>query len=501
MHHSYLPPGEPDTIPALVARNAGDRPDSPALIQGTRVVTWGDLAARAAATARWLRQHGVSPGDRVTLQCGESLTLDDMVAVVGIVSVCGCHPIMTNQPLAARRRLIERVAPVFVFASTEIDDAGYSAPVVRHLGGLPLDAGTEPGSGPDPATVRSPAASDVALIVGTSGTTAEPKLVPVTHQTLAAAGRMCSRMVGLNAGDRLLMLATPGVGLFCVSFVPFWTGGAVVIPEDQAGHPRAAGQAGIEPTWAAGAPGRLAQVARTMPPSASSETSFRFVLSAGAPATEETAEAISQGFGAPRTNLYGASESFSMAYDGRPGAPLRIAALAGDGVVEASAGEPGEVQASGDMVFPGYLDDPALTAAAFTSDGWYRTGDLGRINPDGRLELLGRLSEIINRGGLKIAPSEIEAALLGCPGVAEAIAFAVPDPALGEVPALAVTPIEGSGLTARQVRRHLLGRLQADKTPTLVFLLDRMPVTDAGKISRRELAALLAPSPLPLDAP
>ncbi|MFM9105601.1 MAG: class I adenylate-forming enzyme family protein [Chloroflexota bacterium] len=231
------------------------------------------------------------------------------------------------------------------------------------------------------------------------------------------------------------------------------------------------------------------------------DTPFRLVMSAGAPATEAAADAIAQGFRAPRVDFYGASESFSMAYDGRIATTLRIAGLDGDGMAEAAPGEPGEVQTTGDMVFAGYLDDPAQTAAAVTADGWYRTGDVARIGPDGRLDLLGRLSEIINRGGVKIAPAEIEAPVLELPGVAEAAAFAIPDPALGEQPALAVVPHPGAELTARDIRRFLLGRLPPAKMPTRVFLLDALPVTAAGKVSRRDLAALLAPPDDPAGTP
>ncbi|MFM9105602.1 MAG: AMP-binding protein [Chloroflexota bacterium] len=227
------PHGAIDTIPAAVARNARDTPDAPALVQGRRVMTWGDLGARSFAMAASLQRLGITPAGRVTMHFGSTLTLDDAAACVGILCACACHPVVADQPHAARLRLMERVAPAFVVASADSGPLDYPIPVLWHHGGF-LESPADGVAAISVAT-RLPGRDDVAMITSTSGTTAEPKLVPILHRTLAAAGRTCSELADLHAGDRMLLLATPHFTLFCFSIVPFWMGGAVILPEGRAG--------------------------------------------------------------------------------------------------------------------------------------------------------------------------------------------------------------------------------------------------------------------------
>jgi oxalate---CoA ligase len=472
------------TIPRLIERHARERPDLPALASERRVLTWRELAERTSGIAASLRDAGVTPSDRIAVLCTNPVTLDDAVTIFGVASACALAAIDAEMPLPWRRRLVERIAPAAIIAAPGTNPSGLPAPCWSIDG---ASTGS-PRSGNHPLP-RLPEPDDVFIVVTTSGTTAEPKLVPETHRMLLAAADIWSREVGLDGNDRLLVLSAVQFGMFGIIFVPILHGGMTILPERRQDDSPLRLYAAHQPTWTTGAPPRLAQLADLLHTAVPGpRTSFRIVLSAGAPTEPGIEDRIARGFRAPRVDLYSTSESISIAFNGRITTDLRIAGP-DDAVVP--PGEPGEVQTRGDLVFPGYIDAPDLDAAAFTADGWYRTGDLGRIGEDGRLVLLGRLSDLINRGGVKIAPQEVEAAILGHPGVAEAAAYPVPHPDLGQQVGLAIILAPGSKLTPRAARRWLIEHLPAAKVPRAIRFLDALPRTANGKVSRKELAEMV----------
>jgi acyl carrier protein len=158
----------------------------------------------------------------------------------------------------------------------------------------------------------------------------------------------------------------------------------------------------------------------------------------------------------------------------------------------------GEVQVRGPQVFAGYVDEPELTAAAFV-DGWFRLGDLGRLDDAGELEVVGRLRDTINRGGEKLSPLEIDAVMQALPGVAEAAAFGVPHAALGEEVVAAVVRERDSALTAGEIIDAVRKQLGDRRAPRRVWFVDALPRTEAGKLKRSALPGLVMPggSPTP----
>jgi acyl-CoA synthetase (AMP-forming)/AMP-acid ligase II len=179
-------------------------------------------------------------------------------------------------------------------------------------------------------------------------------------------------------------------------------------------------------------------------------------------------------------------------------APLRKAGSAGmpnhevaiiesDGTPVA-AGDTGEIAVRGPNVFPGYLGDPDANAAVFLPQGWFRTGDVGRID-DGFLFVTGRLKEMIKRAGLSISPREIEEVLLTDPAVAEACVFGIPHPDLGEDVAAAVVVRPGAEVTDRLLRDRVASRLSPQKVPRSITFVTEIPKTPTGKPKRCELAA------------
>jgi acyl-CoA synthetase (AMP-forming)/AMP-acid ligase II len=174
---------------------------------------------------------------------------------------------------------------------------------------------------------------------------------------------------------------------------------------------------------------------------------------------------------------------------GRPTEGVEFRILGEDGGA-ALHGTAGELHIRTPYGMLGYLDDPALTAASFC-DGYFRTGDLARLRPDGRVEIAGRLKDIIARGGNKIVPAEIEALLASHPGVAAALAAGVPDERLGEVIWAVVVPRPGAGLTAEELRRWAGGRIERYKVPDRIVLRDALPVGPTGKLLRSGVQRLV----------
>jgi hypothetical protein len=146
------------------------------------------------------------------------------------------------------------------------------------------------------------------------------------------------------------------------------------------------------------------------------------------------------------------------------------------------------MQVRGPQLFDGYFDDPELNAASFV-DGWFRMGDLARFDADGELHLVGRVKEIINRGGDKIAPLEIDAMLRAIPGVADAAAFGIPHPRLNEEVVAAVVAQPGASLSADEILKRAREVLGANRAPRRVWFVDALPRTDAGKLRRHDLPA------------
>ena len=152
------------------------------------------------------------------------------------------------------------------------------------------------------------------------------------------------------------------------------------------------------------------------------------------------------------------------------------------------AGVAGAIVARGPTVMDGYLDDPEANRAAFTPDGWFRTGDLGYLDEDGFLFITGRAKEQINRGGEQISPAEIDRVLSEHPAVAEAAAFAVPDALLGEEVVAAVVVRPGQEATARELRRWLFDRLALSRAPRRIWFVATLPRTATGKVQRALLS-------------
>jgi acyl-CoA synthetase (AMP-forming)/AMP-acid ligase II/thioesterase domain-containing protein len=345
---------------------------------------------------------------------------------------------------------------------------------------------------------------DVALILNTSGTTARPKLVPVTHGNLAAMAAKMQRWFGLSCNDRSLcvMPLHYAQGLKQSVFAAILSGGSIGCSNG----PPSLGDflerlSDLAPTWYSAGPthhGWVLELARSRP---GARHSLRFIQSAAAHLPEPVRCGLEDALGVPILEGYGLSEAGLMAANPTPPALRKpgTAGLAwpgevvvvGDGGQRLQRGGAGEILVRGPSVMPGYLDNPQLNREAFLEDGWFRTGDLGTIDDEGFLTVLGRVQELINRGGEKISPGEIDQALLRNPAIAEAAAFGVPHQRLGEDVGAAVVMRAGYRASPADIRQFLRGKLTPSKVPRRVFIVDELPKGGTGKLQRARLRELL----------
>jgi acyl-CoA synthetase (AMP-forming)/AMP-acid ligase II len=369
------------------------------------------------------------------------------------------------------------------------------------------DAGTVTLTGvTDRRTVVPPAVDDVALVLHTSGSTGRPKRVPLTHANLSISARNVARSYALTPEDvSLCVMPLFHVhGLVASTLATLATGGTVVVPArfNPLSFWRVARDYGA--TWYSAVP-TLHQLllARVTPGSARPEGAerLRFIRSCSASLAPQVMRDLEAAFDAPVLEAYGMTEAaHQMASNPLPpGARLPGSVGPGTdvriGIMDAQGrhlppGERGEVVIQGPNVIRGYENNPEANATSFV-EGWFRTGDQGFLDADGYLTLTGRLKEMINRGGEKISPREIDEVLLGHPAVAEAVCFGTPHPTWGEEVAAAVVLREAA--TESDLLAYCQERLSDFKRPKKIHITDAIPRTATGKIQRRVVAQAFAP--------
>ncbi len=331
---------------------------------------------------------------------------------------------------------------------------------------------------------------DVALILFTSATTGRPKQVPLSFSNLEAMAMQILQALRLGPQDRLLgfmpLFHLQGIINLLVQIRA--GGGAAVQPRFQPDDfPRWLAE--YEPTWYTAGPtihGAILELAPFPVPA-----SLHFARSIGARLMPDKAKALEDRLGVPVLEGYGLTECGTVAQNPPPPGVRKPGSVGLPCGARIRILPTGEILFSGASVVRGYRKSEAATRAAFR-DGWLHTGDLGCFDADGYLYVTGRLKEMINRGGEKVAPAEVDEALAAHPGVAEAAAFALPHPTLGEEVAAAVVPRGGAGPGPAELRAFASQRLAPHKLPRRIFFVDALPRGATGKIRRPELAARFA---------
>jgi acyl-CoA synthetase (AMP-forming)/AMP-acid ligase II len=353
--------------------------------------------------------------------------------------------------------------------------------------------------------VAVPGPLDIALLLHTSGTTSRPKAVPLTQANLSASARHIATTLGLQPTDRCLnvMPLFHIHGLVAAVLASLHAGGSIFSCPGFNALRFFSWLEESQTTWYTAVPTmhqaileraeRHRQTIEAHP--------LRFLRSSSASLPPQVMRRLEQTFSAPVVEAYGMTEAaHQMACNPLPPAarkPGSVGPAAGPEIAIMDergellpAGAVGEVVIRGPNVTPGYLDNEEANATAFTA-GWFRTGDQGFLDDDGYLVLTGRLKEIINRGGEKISPREVDEVLLDHPAIAQVVTFAVPHAKLGEDVAAAVVLQPEQSTDAREIRAFARQRLAAFKVPRTVVLLDAIPKGPTGKLQRIGLAEKL----------
>lgn len=500
------------TIAEALEQLAASQPAAPALhAPGRQVLTYADLDAQIRHVRERLGGLGVVPGDIVA---GVIPSRPEMaVACLTLPASSTFAPLGPSLTPDAYAQLIVRMGAKAVLLPRTLDHPLRAA--ARQHGVAELDvvfdqdapAGLftiDLGRAGDSLRRMTPARSELAYVLASSGTTGRQKLIPSTHRQTLLSSRAAIDWLGYAPGDvscHLLPIHL-GNGLRSGLLSPLLGGASVVcLPESDVDAFFAALNE-FEPTCLnAGftlhraflhrAPDYRDIVRRCR---------FRFLRAATGRLDPDEIDRLEQTFGAPVLVALSSAETTWIAHEPLPprqrkrgsvGLPLgNEVAIVDDSGQFCPAGRTGEIVVRGPLVFPGYLDEPHLTAASFLGE-WFRTGDLGAIDDDGYVYLSGRIKEIINRGGDKIAPLEIDAAIEALPGVKEAATFGVSHPTLGEEVVAAVVRDVNATIDEVAVVEHVRRRMGPRKAPRKIYFVERLPRTDNGKVRRFELPRLL----------
>jgi oxalate---CoA ligase len=349
--------------------------------------------------------------------------------------------------------------------------------------------------------------ADTALMLSTSGTTASPKLVPLTHANICASALSMAANLKLGHEDRCLsvMPLYHIHGLIGAALSTLVAGGSMVCPPGFGQSAFFACLAEFCPSWYTAAPAIHHAIlsSATEHGDIITRCPLRFIRSCSAPLPSKIMEDLERVFGAPVIEAYGMTEashqicsnplpprSRKVGSVGVPtGCELAIMDEAGNILPPEAVGE---IVIRGPNVARGYEGTPPAHASAVTN-GWFRTGDQGAVDRDGYVFIKGRLKEIINRGGTKIPPGEVEDVLLGHPAIAQAVVFGIPHRTLGEDVAAAVVLREHATAGEVDIRRFAATRLADFRVPSRVLIVDDIPSGRTGKLQRSKLADAFTP--------
>jgi oxalate---CoA ligase len=497
------------TLQELLSRGADGDPAIGA--PGRPTLSYADLRAHVTRTVERLNALGVGRNDAVAIVLPNGPEMASAFVSIGAGA--------TTAPLNPAYRHDE-----FRFYLEDLDakllvvEQGSNSPaldVAKELGidvaTLNFDASQPAGAFELEGTARArrsdgfAAADDAALVLHTSGTTSRPKIVPLSQENVCASAGNVAASLGLAPADRCLniMPLFHIHGLIAAVLASLEAGASVhCTPGFNALHFFRWVEE-VRPTWYTGVPTMhqaiLARAARNA--GAARAAGLRLIRSSSASLPPQVMAALEETFGAPVIEAYGMTEAaHQMASNPLPPRerkPGSVGLPAGPEVAIMdergellSAGAIGEIVIRGPNVTRGYKNNDAANAAAFTN-GWFRTGDQGVMDEDGYVRLTGRLKEIINRGGEKISPREVDEVLLDHPAVAQVVTFAMPHPKLGEDVAAAVVLAEGAEADERSIRAFAAERLADMKVPRKIVFVDEIPKGATGKLQRIGLAEKL----------
>ncbi|HXW49631.1 MAG TPA: AMP-binding protein [Xanthobacteraceae bacterium] len=474
---------------------------------GSASMTYEVLRAYAKDTIRALRSVGIGQSDRVAVALPDGP--ETAAAIISVAAGAVCAPLNPSFTADEWRRYLAELRAAALLTHPAVGSASRTA--ASGLGIPVLDLMPQPGA----FTVTGPArprikddnyatADGDALILLTSGTTSRPKTIPLTHASVCRSAYNVGAAIELKSRDRLLSVLPlfHGHGLISGVIAALAAGSSVVCTAGFDAEVFLDWLTKFQPTWYTAVPAihRAVLSAAESDEKRARRSSLRLIRSASSTLPAKLLSKLETMFDVPVIDTFGMTEAATQVaanpLDRRKPGSVGRAAGAEITILDAagrrlSAGKHGEIALRGPTITRGYDNDAVATREVFRN-GWFRTGDLGYLDDEGYLFLVGRLKEVINRGGQKIAPGEVEEALLSHPDVVEAAVFAVPHVRLGADVAAAVVLSANAAASASTLRNFLRKRLASFKVPGLVRIVPHIPKGAGGKIKRAELAAALS---------
>ena len=454
-----------------------------------RQVTYGELDQLSGQLANVLtRRHRVSTGDRVAIQARKSpeiLALNLACARVGAIFL----PLNAGYTDREVRDLLDDATPALLIRDEPIDHATPRVALTRLVA-------ESRGYASDFDDAHCDADAPAAMLF-TSGTTGRPKGAVLTHGNLTSNCRVLNEVWGFTSEDVLLHVLPlfHTHGLFVAAYCALSSGASLLLLEsfdadDALGRFEDA-------TVFMGVPTHYVRLLEAGDLGRESTARIRLFLSGSAPMRRSTHQAFTERTGHAIIERYGMTETgmiTSNPIDG--GGRVGTVGLALPGVQVRLDGAPvGGVEVKGPNVFSHYWNRPELRESEFTSDGWFKTGDLGSLDDDGYLEIVGRAKDLIISGGYNVYPKEIELVLDSSASVAESAVIGVPDDDLGEAVVAVVVPAPGAHLDDRALTDFARTELARYKVPRRVVVVNELPRNAMGKVQKAQLRRQLSTSP------
>jgi fatty-acyl-CoA synthase len=509
-----------DTLPALLRDMAQRFPECEALVDARSRLSYAQLAHRVADVAAGLQVLGVGRGDKVAILLGNRA--EWVIATFAITSL-GAVAVSLNTWWTARELeyALQHSESRYVISARHYlrHDHGAVLEEIRAGGAVPslvgvIGVGEELPSGWIPfdslrgghaATelLDVAAADDIAYLLYTSGSTSRPKGVPLRHGSLVHNMWCIGERQHLMPQDRLWLAVSLFWGYGCANaLLAAFTHGVCVVLQESFDAGEALRLIEAERCSVVYGTPNIIQALHEHPEATTRDlSSLRKGTTLGTP--EQVRRAILLG-ARQVCNVYGMTETYGNSHVtdaddllelrlvsvGKPLPGFRQRIVDPHTGQEVPAGQVGEIRLKG-HVMPGYYKDPAQTAACFDEEGWFKTGDLGCVDDEGRLYFRGRLKEMVKTGGINVSPAEIEAVLLAHPDVQYAVVVGVPDPKRDEILAAVVVPKEQCTLSEDAILGHCRAQLAAYKVPRLLRFAPEsaLPLTTTGKVQKNRIAA------------
>ncbi|HUP58277.1 MAG TPA: AMP-binding protein [Bdellovibrionota bacterium] len=494
-----------DPFVSFLRKSPGLRnPDAPAICApGEAPLSFTMLMTQVESVAATLERIGIGPGDKVAMMVQEGACA--ATAFLSVASAAVAAPLNPAYRAEEIAFYLDDMGARALIVDARLDTAAREVARERNIAVLELEP-TLAGAGLfhlRVADVRGQARAgrksdpDTCLVLHTSGTTARPKLVPLTAASLWASAGNIARTLELSPADRCfnVMPLFHIHGLVACLLATLGSGGSLVCSPGPRFPDFLDWLREFQPTWYSAVPTiHQAILSGIESSSASPPSGLRLIRSSSSALPPTLMEELKRVFRVPVIEAYGMTEaSHQMASNPLPPARQKpgsvglaagpeVSILGEDGRL-LEAGRKGEIVIRGPTVTRGYESNSESNQAAF-QDGWFRTGDLGFMDADGYLFLVGRIKEIINRGGEKVSPREVDEALLEHPGVSQAVAFGMPHPTLGEEVAAAVVARSGQVLEEAALQDFARGRLSEFKVPKRILIVAEIPKGPTGKVQR-----------------